>query len=180
MILRAEFHRRAPLMQAGSQLTQEEGDELEYEREGAPPMRTGYKQIAAPISLSVGEIGTIPLAQFNKKIETAVDELARQAMTQTYQTLDAATREAGTATDAGGKPWTPDLFLDGLEKMEMTFNDQGKPDILLVLHPDLLKSIREKYPDFENDQDYKRRYDEMILRKKADWLARENNRKLVG
>jgi hypothetical protein len=180
IIMTSEFDKRAPLLKTMRQLVQQEGDRHEYETEDGDYVTEPYHEVKAPIEIKIADLGTITMANFRDRIEKAVDEMARQSMVQLFQTLDKVTSKAGTSFDAAGQSWTPDLFLDSLERTEIGFDENGKPDITIVLHPDLLKSIRERYPNLEQDPNFKKRHYEIIAKKREAWLDRENNRKLVG
>jgi hypothetical protein len=179
-IMKVELDRKTPLLRKVRQLVQQEGNENENGREDGSMIKDPYHEFKAPIELKIAEIGTVSLTAFAGRIQAAIDDLARQSMAHLFQTLDQVTGEVGNSVDAGGRPWTPELLLELMEKIDMSFDDNGKPEITIVMHPDLFQSIQERYPTFDESPEFKKRYDDIVRRKREAWLDRENNRKLVG
>lgn len=179
LIMKARLDTKAPILQMVRRIVQEEGNKLEHQLEDGARRASPYSEVSAPFTLNVAEIGTISLSDFQSKIEETVEELARQTMTDFFHRLNAATEQAGTAVHAGGKPWSPESMLQGLETIDMSFDESGRPQLTLLMHPDMLKRIYENYPNFEEDPAYKARYEEIIRKKKREWLDRESDRRLV-
>jgi hypothetical protein len=47
-------------------------------------------------------------------------------------------------------------------------------------HPDMVKVMVKRGAEWERDTNFKRRYRDLMQRKREAWRARESNRKLVG
>jgi hypothetical protein len=68
----------------------------------------------------------------------ALPNVMKQLFDQMHRTADAA----GTRVDAGGAPFTWDLFLDALGKISIDFDGNGAPVLpTLIAHPDLVKRV---------------------------------------
>jgi hypothetical protein len=90
------------------------------------------------------------------------------------RTAEDITDATGNAIDAGGRPLSWDLILDGLEMTEVAFDDDGQPTTQIVASPKtvaLMQAI-EKTPEQE------RRYQEIMQRKKDAWDAQQRPRRL--
>ncbi len=108
-------------------------------------------------------------------IHESAQSLVSSLNEQFFQRMKTILDEAGQTTDARGRPFTPDLFLDGLEKIEIEFDDSGNPIMpVLVAHPNVVDAFR-KCPFTE---EHKRRFDEIIERKREAFLARQRSRSL--
>ena len=93
-----------------------------------------------------------------------------------------ATERVGNAVDALGRPFSADLYLEMLEKIQIDFDASGRPDTSgarLVMHPDVAERVIPLMQQWENDEDFQRRYRDLMLRKRDEWRDRESNRKLV-
>ena len=66
-----------------------------------------------------------------------------------------------------------------MDKVEMEFDQTGKPTTALVFHPDMTESFKKVAEQIENDPELKRSADAILARKREAWAARESNRKLV-
>jgi hypothetical protein len=94
--------------------------------------------------------------------------------------VNEVTEKTGMTLDAKGKPFSPEMLLEAMERMELSFSETGQPIMpTLVVHPKLLETIKEKMPEWEKDESFMKRRDELIDRKRREWLDRENRRKLV-
>jgi hypothetical protein len=90
------------------------------------------------------------------------------------RTAEDITDATGNAIDAGGRPLSWDLILDGLEMTEVAFDDDGQPTTQIAASPKtvaLMQAI-EKTPEQE------RRYQEIMQRKKDAWDAQQRPRRL--
>jgi len=116
-----------------------------------------------------------------KKIDAVAEEMTGHMARSMFANIEEATKEAGTNIDQGGKPFTPDTYLEGLEKIQIDFDEEtGRPHMpTLVVNPRLYAEIKDKLPEWENNTEYKKRLEEIIKRKYREWYDRESNRKLV-
>lgn len=141
----------------------------------------------------------IQLEQVGFEAEVAVDDVIREGpsiyMKQAlaaaeafieahhkmlFAKVDQVTEKAGNVTDARGKPFSPELLLDALERIELSFDETGNAKMpTMIMHPSLLESIKGKVPEWEQDPAYRRRLAEIIERQRTAWIDRENRRLLA-
>lgn len=126
-------------------------------------------------------------------IERGVDafiESTRKAVALQIQALhemllrkhSEATERVGNQIDAGGQPFSAELYFKMLETVQIDFDSQGRPDIAsthLVMHPDQAARVEPLLAQWEADESFQRRYREIMLKKREEWRDRESNRKLV-
>ncbi len=93
-----------------------------------------------------------------------------------------ATERVGNKVDAGGQPFSAELYFQMLETVQIDFDELGRPDISgtrMVMHPDQAERVRALMEQWEKDESFQKRYRDIMLKKREEWRDRESNRKLV-
>ena len=141
------------------------------------PMRR-FSQV---FSVERKEIPTLSLQDIVERIDDTARNLAELIAKGMYASMSETIEKAGRVCDAEGKPISPEAILEMLEKIDMDFSD-GKEFKLptLIVSPQLAERATEAKDALENDPLYRNRLDEVLSRKREEWLAREANRKLDG
>jgi hypothetical protein len=104
-----------------------------------------------------------------------VAEKYAEAMGATFfQTMRDVTEAVGNAIDAEGNPFSWDLFLDGLEKMEISFDENDNIQLQALVSPDLFNLIQTVEMTTEHNQ----RLEGILQRKKDEWDAQQRPRRL--
>ena len=110
-------------------------------------------------------------------VHDAAEEGLSVVMPQFFAGLDEASQRAGTNVDARGKPFSWDTFLDGIEAVEIDFDDEGKPKMpTLVVSPNNLERIKALPP---LDEAQNARFKLIIEKQKAAFDARRRVRRLA-
>lgn len=110
------------------------------------------------------------------QLDKAADQSLSVVMPHLFDIIGRTSQAAGTASDAGGKPFSFELFLAGLEKIDISFDEQGKPELpTLVVGPELAKQITAMPPLTPEQQ---KAMDDLIERKRKQYNARRRDRKL--
>lgn len=93
------------------------------------------------------------------------------------ETVHVATEKTGNIVSAEGKPLTIEKLLELLEIMQIDFDESG-----MAIMPTLLGSSKliSEYERLRRAPENQRAFDDLIRQKKAEWLAREADRTLVG
>lgn len=65
-------------------------------------------------------------------------------------------------------------LMRGLREMDMTFEEDGRPSIVFVTHPDNVLKLQ-----VLNTAERQRVFDELIAEKRNEWLRRESHRRLA-
>lgn len=101
------------------------------------------------------------------------ERAAEQLETQFFEFMNKVTAEAGQVVDAGGRPFSHDLVLDMFEKLQIDFDEDGKPEMpTFVVDPKTYEKLGEPTPE------QMKRRDEIIERKRREFVARRRVRKL--
>jgi hypothetical protein len=86
--------------------------------------------------------------------------------------------------DAAGRPFSPELYLEILETLEMSFDDYGnwnEPDFWQERpNPAMLKKVEAVRKRFEEEPELKMKLEALLDRKRKAFNDREANRKLVN
>jgi hypothetical protein len=183
--LRLRVQAKSPFAAIGRQFTQHEGTTFSYEQildEGKRIVEEGFEEMRAPVQFQFEEIPDLLGEVLFQKLEAIADDIARQTSLLGYRRLDEAARLAGTAIDAGGQPFTQELFLKSEEARQMDFDPQtGKhdPEGVYLAHPDTAEWMHRLWQEWEKDGPFMKRVAELRAKKYEDWRDRESRRKLV-
>ena len=139
------------------------------------------KQATAELQVKYEEFEEMDDAMVLNKINSAAEEMAGNQAKSFYEEVGKAAEEVGNVVSADGKPFSIDMFFEGLEKIDIDFDEDGNPSGLMcpvspALYPSVVKAVEQAKADPEMDK----RFDSIMERKKEEWRVRESNRKLVG
>lgn len=110
-------------------------------------------------------------------ISDAADGGLAEIMPQFFALVEEASSKAGTAVDGRGKPFGWDVFFDGIEAVEIDFDDDGKAKMpTLVVSPSTFERIQALGPP---DDAQRARFERLIEAKRADFDARRRVRRLA-
>jgi hypothetical protein len=122
------------------------------------------------------DIRTCNLDALAEQVNKSAEERLAQVMPHFFDIFHRTSEAAGTSADAGGRPFSFELYLEGLERIELQFDRAGKPIMpTLVMHPSMAEQLRSMPPMTPEQQ---RALDELIERKRTEFNARRRHRKL--
>ena len=91
------------------------------------------------------------------------------------QGMEELTEATGNVVNAGGRPFSWDLYCDMLEKVQLEFDESSRPMLpTLVTSPQLYGRIK----DMEPSPEQAKRFREIIEKKKAEHNAKKRTRRL--
>lgn len=173
---RAELLHLGPIADA-PKLMIFEGNKTIIIREDGSCEEVEMQQATSRLEVKWEEVETMTHEMVLDKINGPVEEIAEKVRTSFYETLSETAEEVGNVISLGGEPLTIDLFLEGLEKMHVSFDKEGNPSgLTFAASPKLHPTLAEVISQAEADP----RYQKLMERKREEWRARENNRELVG
>ncbi len=116
------------------------------------------------------------LSDVSNAIDAAAESGLSSLMPQFFRNLAAVLDAAGQTVDAAGAPFSHDLLLDAIEGVEITFNDDGTPNMpTMFINPGMVKEL-EALPPATPEQDA--RFEAIMIRKREDFFARKRSRRL--
>ena len=158
-----------------------EGNKTIIIREDGSTEEMKPKAATAELQVNLSEFEKMNHEAVLNKINGVAEELAGQQATSFYEEIGKIAEEVGNVVDADGKPFSMDLFFEGLEKIDIDFDEAGDPSGLMCpVSPELFPSIAKIVEQAKDDPEMNKRYDAIMERKREEWRARESNRKLVG
>jgi hypothetical protein len=168
-----------PVLSQVKRFKQHEGGELRYEQHGGTVVQEGFEKIGAEFKVLPADVPDLIGEKLDAKLEEMAQELISKSAKAFFKKVGEISEKAGTSIDAGGKPVSPEIFLEMIGAVQMEFDLEGRPTQSFVIHPDMLPAVKKVAEQIENDPELKRRHAEILDRQREAWAARESNRKLV-
>jgi hypothetical protein len=139
-----------------------------------------YAEISGGIEVKREEIISKGLSAFEGTLINAAEQIKKQKAELLLNKIKEISEKTGNVANGQGKPFSFELFLELLEKMQIDFDESGNPSIpTLVISPKQAAFLKEKMPEWERNEAYQKKYKEIIDKKRVEWNDRESNRKLV-
>ena len=138
---------------------------------GPEPLDAEPMLIESSLEVAREEIESGDTEVLLEKIDRASDQYVASVMPQIFAAISRSSEAVGTHLDAGGKPFTADLLAEALERMEIDFDDDGNARL-----PTLYVGEGTKLP--ESDEKGQRKVDDVIARKREQFLAQRRSRQL--
>jgi hypothetical protein len=159
---------------------QHEGDRLEYMTIDGDEKRATYQRAAVDYEVRPADIPTMTFHDAVGVVAGKGRELGVQQAQIYYESLNQSLEEVGNAVDAGGQPFSVDLLLQLLEKVQISFDEHGNPQLpTLHIGPDLEASASQVLANLGEDPSAQARLNDIIEKKKEVWNAEQDRRKLV-
>lgn len=132
-------------------------------------------------TISVKEIMEGDLVSLIARLDGAAQEMADSSMKLFLRRMNEAVTMSRNTIDLAGRTLDAESFLRMFEMTRTDFTPGGDPIFpTLLLHPDMVPNIKALHDQLERNPEYKRRWDEIMNKKREHWDAREANRRLVG
>ena len=132
-------------------------------------------QLKAAVVFQWDDIRTCNLEALAEQVNKTAEERLSQVMPHFFDVFHRTSDAAGTAMDAGGRPFSFELFLEGLERIEIQVDREGKAILpTLVMHPSMAEKLRSMPPTPEQQK----AMDALVERKRIEFNARRRHRKL--
>lgn len=157
-----------------------EGDGMETRRSSGDIDQSEYQEFCQIFEVRNCDVIEKGPTAFLEKLDSLVEGIRKEQMQMILNQVSESVARTGNSVSAQGKEFSFEHLLAVYEKTDIDFDEEGKPNLPVMLLPESKKDeILEKIRKWENDRDCKRRLNELIDRKKKDWLNRESHRKLV-
>jgi len=139
-----------------------------------------FREHRAEVVLSAEDLLTDGPQAVQRAMDNLLEQLSRSTHQHIQEGIEQATKAAGTNTDAGGQPFSAELFLDSIEKTQLSFDANGdcKPPTI-VIHPSLSETVERQLGRLEREPGLRERMNRIIDQQRDQWRDREANRKLV-
>jgi hypothetical protein len=181
--LRLRVQEKSPWAALGREYTQHEGRAFSYEQiidESKRVVETGFEEMIVPIRVEFKDIPDLVGEALFRKLDEMADSIAEQTSRMGQRRMNEATQLAGTAIDAGGQPFTQELFLQSESARDWEFNHlTGQQEGVYIAHPQTAERMHKLWQEWKKDSAFMKRVAELKARKYEEWRDRESRRKLV-
>jgi hypothetical protein len=158
-----------------------EGNRSSMKTENGEKEESSYKEVSAPYSVEREDIINKGHIVFVENIrDKMISEVRGQQVRQFFQTIDKATEKSGNVINGKGQPITFELLLEVYEKIQVDFDEEGNPhELFFPMHPSMFAKIKDKLFEWENNPEFRKKYEIILEKKREEWYDRESRRKLV-
>lgn len=174
--IKQQMNEKSPLFQQIKRYFVFEGNKLGIVRTDGTTSVDEIKKIEVSSVIEKEEAASLGIGGLVDDIST---KLAEAQSTAIFDSLEKAISEVGNKVDGGGKSFSPELFLQAIDKLQIDF-ENGLPKLpTLTCSPDSMEHFQAVIKTTMNEDPFKTQFEEIINRKKKDFDEREASRKLV-
>lgn len=141
---------------------------------------TDFQRVAGYYNLPIEIVRTTDISAFLAALRSGAIEMSRDQLRVFTSQLSEILEKAGRSFDNGGQPLTWERFLEHLDRLDFSFDENGdwQPPKIIVSE-ELAPVVQRIYDERLNDSEKQRQLDELVLRKRDAWNDREAHRQLV-
>jgi hypothetical protein len=170
----------SPIMSKIRVVRQFEGDSMAIQTEDGETDASPYEEIREEFKIDLGAIIENGPTALVENIQNAAETMSQKQSELVFKRISEVVDKSGRTVNGGGKPFSFEVYLEGLQTVDIDFDKDGKPRLpVLCGPPTFAAKVKAMLKDLENNQDYKNRFDAVIEEKRKEWNARESNRILV-
>jgi hypothetical protein len=169
-----------PLLSQFRQERHFEGNKMSSKTEKGELEESSYKEVSVEYSINREDVITKGPMAFIENIQKVAEDIKEQQAKLMLDKLKEVTDRTGQVVDGKGQPFSHQLFMEMLGRIQIDFDDQGNPYLPTVIVPaEMAAKLKDTLPEWEANPEYKKRFDQLIERKRKEWSDRESHRKLV-
>lgn len=156
-----------------------EGDFLESTSIDGYLDKREYAEISETFSVTKEEIIEKGFDAYFEQIPEIAQKIKNSKEKQIIDKIDEVTDRVGNVINGKSKSFAEN-YLEVLEKMSISFDEYGFPIIpTLIVSPEFYEKSKDEISAFDEDPVMKKKFKDIIYKKKGEWLDKEDNRKLV-
>jgi hypothetical protein len=170
-----------PLMNEVGRMRQHEGRAGLMVRSDTSTDAIEYPRSEFGVELSRLEMKSLDLKGLFEKLAGLAEQMAEAQARMMLAKVSEGAQEVGNTVSAAGGELTPEYLFEIMTKVDWSFDpDTEKPKgMSFVMHPDTAAKVIPLVKEWEQNPEFKARHEELVKRKREEWRARENRRKLV-
>jgi hypothetical protein len=138
-----------------------------------------YKQLEALAVVSHKEIAEGGPERFLERAAEAGAEMQSQAEKHLVQLIDEAASQGIHGFKTPAEAFTPGALLDAMESADVTFDEKGRHNWSLIVHPSAVGVAKKCLREIAENPEYEQRARSILEQKYRDWICRKNNRSVV-
>jgi hypothetical protein len=155
-----------------------EGDEADYATVQGDVKDIDFKDMTMQHDLTLSDLPRMTHEEILGVISSLGSDFGAKVAAAFYEHLGATLEEAGQTINNEGRSITADFILRMLDSIEIGFDDDGNPNPLDMVGGST--ELRARIAEIQNeDEAFRQAAQQLMERKREQWIARESNRKLV-
>jgi len=112
--------------------------------------------------------------QLLEAAESLGGAMAKDIESSLFRTMHEASEKTGTVFHGKTAQDLAAESLRALKSMDIEFDDDGRPELLIVVSPEMMNHVAEL-----NDPKLRKQVDSILEKKRNEWLRRESRRRLA-
>jgi hypothetical protein len=141
---------------------------------------SGYSEASSTFTVHLDEAPNLTPQRVAQLIDKMAQDMADQVEKNIFKSLLSELGTNDRVTGANERVFDKELFLEAMDSIMITFDRQGNPHMPTVfVSPEIGDHVASQLTLWNEDPDLKRRFDQIIERKREEWRARESSRRLV-
>ena len=170
----------APLLGEVGHFRQHEGKSGHLVRADESSETIDYPGSRFQLEITPEEMKELDLPGLFEKLRTLAEQIAEAQSKMMFAKVSEAVEQVGNTVSAEGD-FKPEHLSEMLSKVQMEFDPATEQPIghSFVMHPDTAAKIIPKVKAWEQDPAFVAEHERILAKKREEWRARENRRKLV-
>lgn len=157
-----------------------EGRAMKITRADRSESTSSMEGLSVQLEIKFDEIESLTLQKAIEKYDAMIADMVQKHAHFVRERMSSEIPESQTL-NAKGRKFDAQVVVEMLEKMQIDFYPDGTPHEIFVDGPSFTpERMAAVDKEFESNPELKRKFDEMMEKKKEEWRAREADRKLVG
>ncbi len=157
-----------------------EGRRMRVTRSDDTSSESDFIRQSAVMEIKTSEIQDLTFEKVLEKFNAMIVEMAA-GQANLIRTRLAEEIPESQSVDGRGRKFDAQMVIEMYDRIQVDFHPDGTPHEIFIDGPiwtrERLAAIDN---EFNENPDLKRKFDEMMAKKKEEWIARESDRKLVG
>ena len=139
-----------------------------------------YKLAQVDYKLEYAKLSNMSAEEILEVIDEKAKDMGGQMAKHQFEVLNQTIKATGNSINAGGKKLTPDLFLESMNKISISFDKDGSPKLpTIVISPKSADEWKRIMDEAESDPEHKAKFEAIMKKKKEEYDAEQASRKLV-
>ncbi|WP_027718759.1 hypothetical protein [Desulfovirgula thermocuniculi] len=158
------------LFQEMKRLCYHEGHRHRIIRADGSVVENEFMEASSKITLDLSQGDSFTMEDVIAKVDAAAEEMRSQMARHFYEEISKSVKEVGNAIDAGEKPFTTEMYLEALKKVQLDFYEDGTPhELALVCSPKMAPRMKAELQRLHTNPELASRYNELIKQKREEW-----------
>lgn len=124
-------------------------------------------------TVSIEDVVGFNVEQFLADLQAMADDMGGQMVRGFLELVSDVSDQYDNTIDGEGRDFF-DVLAESMETIDMSFDDQGRPNLTLIMHPDQVDRLRNKQPTAEQEA----RLNAILERRREEWRASRRRRDL--